>query len=47
MRGTEGYALMLTVGSGTLLLCLTNADAKLGLVFLDMRRAVEDIRRIL
>ena len=47
VRGEEGYALMITVGSGTLLLCLTNADAKLGLVFLDMRRAVDDIRRIL
>lgn len=47
VRGEDGYALMLTVGSGTLLLCLTNSEGKLGLVFLDMRRAVEDIRRVL
>lgn len=47
VRGVNGYALMLTVGSGTLLLCLTNADAKLGLVFLDLRRAVEDVRKVL
>lgn len=47
VRGDEGYAVMLAVGSGTLLMCLTNADAKLGLVFLDMRRAVDDVRRVL
>lgn len=47
VRGADGYALMMSVGSGTLLLCLTNADAKLGLVFLDMRRSVEDVRRVL
>ena len=47
VRGDSGYALMITVGSGTLLLCLTNGVAKLGLVLLDMRRSVEEIRRIL
>ena len=47
VRGEHGYAMMLTAGSGTLLLCLTNAHAKLGLVVLDMRRAVDDLRAIL
>ena len=47
VRGDDGYAVMLAVGSETLLMCLTNADAKLGLVFLDMRRAVDDVRRVL
>ena len=36
-----------SAASGTLLLCLASKQAKLGLVFLDMRRAIEDIRKIL
>ncbi|MFI5299250.1 MAG: roadblock/LC7 domain-containing protein [Polyangiales bacterium] len=47
VRGKNGYAVMLASGSGTLLLVLASKQAKLGLVFLDMRRAVEDIRKIL
>ncbi len=47
VRGEEGYAVMLTTGQGALLLVLTNKDAKLGLIFLDMRRAAADIKRVL
>ncbi len=47
VRGKEGYAVMLSAGSGTLLLALAGKQAKLGLVFLDMRRAIEDIRKVL
>ena len=47
IRGEEGYACMLDAGSGTLLLAVTTAQAKLGLLFLDMRRAVDEIRRVL
>ncbi len=47
VRGTNGYAVMMAAASGTLLLCLANKQAKLGLVFLDMRRSVDDIRKIL
>jgi len=47
IRGDDGYACMLSAGSGTLLLAVTTAQAKLGLLFLDMRRAVEKIRRVL
>ena len=47
IRGKEGFAVMLDAGSGTLLLVLASRDAKLGLIFLDMRRAVEEIRRVL
>ncbi len=47
VRGKNGYAVMMAAASGTLLLCLASRQAKLGLVFLDMRRAVEDIRKIL
>ncbi len=47
VRGKNGFAVMLSSTSGTLLLCLASKDAKLGLLFLDMRRAVADIKRIL
>jgi predicted regulator of Ras-like GTPase activity (Roadblock/LC7/MglB family) len=47
IRGQDGYACMMDAGSGTLLLSMATREAKLGLLFLDMRRAVEDIRRVL
>lgn len=47
VRGEEGYAIMLNAGSGTLLLALTTKASKLGLVFLDMGRAAEEIAKIL
>jgi uncharacterized protein len=46
VRGKNGYAVMLTASSGTLLLALANKSAKLGLIFLDMRRAVDDLRKV-
>ncbi|MBN9160402.1 MAG: hypothetical protein BGO98_12955 [Myxococcales bacterium 68-20] len=47
VRGENGYAVMLSSGSGTLLLALASKQAKLGLLFLDMRRAADDIRKVL
>lgn len=47
VRGHDGYAVMLSAGSGTLLLALANRTAKLGLLFLDMRRSIDDIRKVL
>ena len=47
VRGKDGYAVMVAAGQGTLLLVLTSAAAKLGLIFLDMRRSVGDIKRLL
>jgi predicted regulator of Ras-like GTPase activity (Roadblock/LC7/MglB family) len=47
VRGSEGYAVMMNAGSGTLLLTLASKQGKLGLLFLDMRRAIEDLRKVL
>lgn len=47
VRGKQGYAVMVTASAGTLLLVLASRQAKLGLIFLDMRRAVEDLRKVL
>jgi predicted regulator of Ras-like GTPase activity (Roadblock/LC7/MglB family) len=47
IRGQQGYVVMIAAASGTMLLVLTTKEAKLGLIFLDMSRAVEGIRKIL
>ena len=47
VRGTDGYAVLVAAGSGVLLLVLANKQARLGLVFLDMRRAAAEIRKVL
>ena len=46
VRGKNGYAVMMSAGAGTLLLCLTQSAAKLGLVLSDMRRAAEQLREV-
>ncbi len=47
IRGQQGYVVMVAAAPGTMLLVLTTKDAKLGLIFLDMSRAVEAIKKIL
>lgn len=47
VRGDEGYAIMVVASSGSVLLVLTTKEAKLGLIFLDMGRAVEQIKQVL
>lgn len=47
VKGDRGYVIVQQASEGTVLVVLTSEDAKLGLVFLDMRRAVEQIRKVL
>jgi predicted regulator of Ras-like GTPase activity (Roadblock/LC7/MglB family) len=47
IRGAEGYVVMVNAASGTMLLVLAGHDAKLGLIFLDMNKAVKEISKIL
>ncbi len=47
IRGDKGYAVMVKAASGTMLLALTSKEAKLGLIFFDMARAVEEIQKVL
>ena len=47
IRGEKGYAVMVKASEGTDLIVLTTADAKLGMIFLDMSRAVAEIKRVL
>jgi hypothetical protein len=47
IRGKNGYVVMVGAAQGTMLLVLATHDAKLGLIFLDMNKAVKDIAKIL
>lgn len=47
IRGKDGYAVMVSAASGTMLLVLAQPSAKLGLIFLDMTKAVKDIAKVL
>jgi predicted regulator of Ras-like GTPase activity (Roadblock/LC7/MglB family) len=47
IRGSHGYVLLMSVGEEAVLTVLAREDAKLGLIFLDMRRAVEELAAFL
>ncbi|HSR34737.1 MAG TPA: roadblock/LC7 domain-containing protein [Anaerolineae bacterium] len=47
IRGANGYVILSAVGEEAVLTVLARKDAKLGLVFLDMRRAAEDLIRLI
>jgi uncharacterized protein len=46
VRGKQGYVVLNAVGADALLIVLTTPDAKLGLVFLDIRRRVTELAKI-
>ena len=47
VRGRLGYVILNAVGQEALLIVLTTPDAKLGLVFLDVKRRVQELAKIL
>lgn len=47
VRGAEGYVIVSSVGEEAVLTVLARKDAKLGLVFLDMRRAAHDLSQLI
>lgn len=47
IRGANGYVILTAVGEEAVLTVLARKEAKLGLVFLDMRRAAEDLATLL
>jgi predicted regulator of Ras-like GTPase activity (Roadblock/LC7/MglB family) len=46
IRGGKGYVMLMAVGEEAVLTGLAREDAKLGLIFLDMRRAAEDLAKL-
>jgi hypothetical protein len=47
IRGETGFVILMSVGEEAVLTLLAREQAKLGLLFLDMRRAVEDLSKLL
>jgi predicted regulator of Ras-like GTPase activity (Roadblock/LC7/MglB family) len=46
IRGDDGYVILTAVGEEAVLTALARQEAKLGLIFLEMRRAAEDLTRV-
>ena len=46
IRGQSGYVILMSVGEEAVLTVLAREQAKLGLLFLDMRRAAQDLTRL-
>jgi uncharacterized protein len=46
IRGGHGYVILTAVGEEAVLTALAREQAKLGLIFLEMRRAAEDLVRL-
>jgi len=47
IKGNDGYVILMSVGEDAVLTVLARKEAKLGLVFLDMRRTVENLAALL
>jgi uncharacterized protein len=47
IKGVAGYVILMSVGEDAVLTALSREHAKLGLIFLDMRRATEDLRKLI
>ena len=47
IKGGEGYVILMSVGEDAVLTALAHEKAKLGLIFLDMRRATEDLEKLI
>ena len=47
IRGENGFMILMAVGSEAVLTVLARKQAKLGLLFLDMRRATQDLSELI
>jgi predicted regulator of Ras-like GTPase activity (Roadblock/LC7/MglB family) len=46
IKGEKGYVVLMSVGDEAVLTVLAREEAKLGLIFLDMGRAVRDLEKL-
>jgi len=47
IKGENGYVLLMNAGEDAVLTAMARADAKLGMIFLDMKRTAEDIGKVI
>jgi predicted regulator of Ras-like GTPase activity (Roadblock/LC7/MglB family) len=46
IRGVEGFVLLTAIGEEAVLTALAREEAKLGMIFLEMRRAADDLEQL-
>lgn len=46
VKGGQGYVILMSVGEEAVLTTLVRQNAKLGLIFLDMRRSADDLEKL-
>jgi predicted regulator of Ras-like GTPase activity (Roadblock/LC7/MglB family) len=46
VKGADGYVILMAVGEEAVLTTLVRQKAKLGLIFLDMRRSADDLEKL-
>ncbi len=46
IRGDSGYVVLISIGEEAVLTTLAHSNAKLGMIFLDMKRAVDDLVKL-
>jgi predicted regulator of Ras-like GTPase activity (Roadblock/LC7/MglB family) len=47
IKGQKGYVVLMSIGEEAVLTALAREQAKLGLILLDMRRAAEDLQKLI
>jgi len=47
IKGEEGFVVLMSIGEEAVLTALAREEAKLGLIFLDMRRAADDLAKLI
>ncbi len=47
VKGADGYVVLFAIGEEAVLTVLTRKDARLGLIFLDVARTVQDLAQLL
>jgi len=47
IKGAQGFVILTSIGEDAVLTALARENAKLGLIFLDMRRAIHDIAKLI
>jgi hypothetical protein len=46
IKGSEGFVILTSIGSEAVLTALARKNAKIGLIFLEMQRAAEDLEQV-
>jgi predicted regulator of Ras-like GTPase activity (Roadblock/LC7/MglB family) len=46
VKGENGFVILMSIGDEAVLTTIVRKDAKLGLIFLDMRRSADDLEKL-